>query len=53
MGRVRGQTPEQGILVLGAARQQEDIARLRAEERQRQIQGFRTRQGAQPHGDQT
>lgn len=38
---------------LGAARQQEDIARLRAEERQCQIQGFRTRQGAQSHGGQT
>ena len=52
MGRIRRHTPEQGIRSLGTERQQEGITRLCAEKGQRQIQGFRTRQGAQPHGKQ-
>lgn len=52
VGRIRGTAPKQRLRDMEAGGRQEYIARLRAEERQRQIQGFRTRQGAQPHGEQ-
>ena len=52
MARIRRPATGQGLRALGTAGRQEPLARLCVEERQRPVQGFRTRQGAQPHGEQ-
>ena len=52
MAGIRRPVTGQGLRALGTAGRQEHPARLCLEERQRPVQGFRTRQGAQPHGKQ-
>ena len=52
MARIRRPATGQGLRALGTTGRQERVARLCIEERKRPVQGFRTRQGAQPHGEQ-